>query len=145
MKKIIMGAVVVILVVSANLVFAGPGARGGRDRDRFILDSLNLTAEQIEKVRVLKEAYLKEKEPLRNQMFSKRMELKLLWMQLKPDPAKIKSKQKEIHDLKWKLKVKRTDYRLAFRKILTSEQLSKYILLEHDRRRGKRKGGRRGR
>ena len=145
MKKIMFVAIGVMLFASANLVLAGSGHRRGRDHDRYMLDSLNLTVEQIEKVRVLRESYLKAKDPLRNQMVSKRTELKLLWMQLKPDPAKIKSKQKEVHDLRWQLQLKRTDYRLAFREILTPEQLSKHILFKHDRKRSKRKGGRRGR
>jgi len=144
MKKIMFIAIGVMLIAGANWVLAGPGDQKGRDR--YMLDSLNLTVEQTEKVRVLRESYLKAKDPLRNQMFSKRAELKLLWMQLKPNPAEIKSKQKEIHDLRWQLQLKRTDYRLAFREILTPEQLSKYILLEHDRNRVKRKEtGRRGR
>ena len=145
MKKIMFIAIGVMLFACANLVLAGPGDRKGRDRDQYMSDSLNLTAEQTEKIRVLRESYLKAKDPLRNQMFSKRAELKLLWMQLKPDPAKIKSRQKEIHDLRWQLQLKRTDYRLAFREILTPEQLSKYILFEQDRKRAKRKEGRRGR
>jgi Spy/CpxP family protein refolding chaperone len=142
MGKKICVAALVLLVCSANYVFAESGTKGGRDRDGSILDSLKLTPDQIEKVRKLRESYLKDKEPLRNQLFSKRMELKLLWMQTTSDPAKIKSKQKEIHDLKWKLKLKRTDYRLAFRAILTPEQLSKYIILKHDRKRRKKKGRR---
>ena len=145
MKKRMFIAIGVMLFGSANLVLAGPSDRRGRNHNRYMLDSLNLTVEQIEKVRVLRESYLKAKDPLRNQMFSKRTELKLLWMQLKPDPAKIKSKQKEVHDLRWQLQLKRTDYRLAFREILTPEQLSKHILFEHDRKRTKKKKGRRGR
>ena len=140
MKKIILAAFLVLLVVTISLANAGPGGRGGRDRDNFILESLNLNAAQMEKARSLRVSCLKEKEPLRNQLYSLRMELKLLWMQTQADPVKIKSTQKEIHDLKWKLKEKRTDYRLAFRGILTPEQLSKYILLKNDRKRGKGKG-----
>lgn len=145
MKRIVFIAALMMVFAAANPVFAGPGGRGGFDLNGSMLDSLNLTPEQMEKVRVLRESYLKEKEPFRNQLFTKRMELKLLWMQTKAEPAKIRSKQKEIHDLRWKLKEKRTNHRLAFRNILTPEQLSKYILLTHDRKRSKKKKGRRGR
>ena len=145
MKKIMFIAIGVMLFACANLVLAGPGDRKGRDRDQYMLDSLNLTVEQMEKIRVLRESYMRAKNPLQNQMFSKRAELKLLWMQTKADSEKIKSMQKEIHDLKWQLKIKRTDYQLAFRDILNPEQLSKYILLKQDRKRVKKKKGRQGR
>ena len=142
MKKIIRAAFLVLLVVTIGPASAGPGGERGRDHDQFILNSLNLDAAQKEKVRRLRASYLKEKEPLRTQLYSMRMELKLLWMQIPADPVKIKSKQKEIHDLKWKLKEKITDYHLAFREILTPEQLSKYVLLKHDLKRRKGKGKR---
>jgi Spy/CpxP family protein refolding chaperone len=139
MKKISLIAVLIIFIFSAAFVLAEPQGMRGRGRETYLLTSLNLTPEQTEKVRKLREAYQKAKIPLRNQMFNKRMELKLLWMQLKPDPEKIRTKQKEIHDLRWLLKEKHTDYRLAFRNILNQEQLSTYIILEQDRQRHKRK------
>jgi Spy/CpxP family protein refolding chaperone len=145
MKKIVSMVVLILFVASANLAAAGPGGRGDRGRDALILEGLNLTPEQMEKIRVLKASYLKEREPLRNQLYTKRMELKLLWMQTKPEAEKIKSKQKEIHDLKWQLIEKRRDHRLAFREVLTPEQLSKYILLAPDRKKSKKKKGSRGR
>jgi len=145
MKRIVFIAILVTVFAVANPVFAGPGGRGGLGLNGFMLDSLNLTPEQMEKVRTLRESHLQKTEPLRNQVFNKRTELKLLWMQLKPDPESIKAKQKEIQKLRWQLKEKRTDYQLAFRNILTSDQLSKYILSSQDRKRIKKKKGRRGR
>ena len=132
--------VFILLLALALPLMADSGPRGKRDgkRDALILDSLNLKAEQTDKILKLKAAYLKEKDPLRSRLFNNWMELKLLWMQTKLDPDKIKSKQKEIHDLKWQLTVKRTEYRLAFRKILTPEQLSKYIVLKHEKKSGRK-------
>lgn len=136
MKKISIITVFIFLVASAFPLMADSGHRSKRygERDALILDSLNLNAEQTDKILNLKAAYLKEKDPLRSRLFNKWMELKLLWMQTKPDPDKIKSKQKEIHDLKWQLTDKRTEYRLAFRNILTPEQLSTYIVLKHEKK-----------
>ena len=131
----------VIIAVTAGLVLATSRGMKAEEGD-FLFDRLNLTAEQKEKIRVLKESYLKDKEPIRNQLYSRRMELRLLWLQTKPDPDKIKAKQKEIHDLKWEQQIKRTDYHLAFRDILTPEQLAKYIALEHDSKQGKGKSKR---
>ena len=143
MKKICIIMVILLLAVSSVSVMADsgrPDKRWGK-RGALILDSLDLNAEQTEKVLNLKTAYLKEKDPIRSRLFNKRTELKLLWMQAKPEPDKIKSKQKEIHDLKWQLTVKRTEYRLAFRNILTPEQLSKYLVLKQEKR-SRRKGRR---
>jgi len=136
MKKISIIMAFILLAASALPLMATSDYRGKRDaeRDALILDSLNLNAEQTDKILNLKAAYLKEKDPLRSRLFNKWMELKLLWMQAKPDPEKIKSKQKEIHDLKWQLTIKRTEYRLAIRNILTPEQLSKYIVLKHEKK-----------
>jgi Spy/CpxP family protein refolding chaperone len=142
MKKVIFIASLVLLVATAGTADAGPGGYRGGTQDGFILDSLELSAVQMERVRGLKASYLQEKEPLRARLYTLRMQLKLLWLQTKADPVKIKAKQKEIHDLKWQLREKRTDYRLAFREILTPEQLSKYILLKQDRKHKKRKGQR---
>ena len=139
MKKIYFIVVLLFLFAASGLVMAGPRGGGGGERDVLLLGSLNLTAEQIEKIRILRESYRKEDEPLRNRLFGMRMALKLLWMQLKPDSGKIRSLQKEIHNLKWQLQEKRTDYRLAFRDILTPEQLSRYIVLKDGRKRGIRK------
>jgi len=93
--------------------------RGGCDRDGIILGRLNLTPGQMEKIRLLKESYQNDRIPIQNQVFNKRLEIKILWMQLKPDLESIKTKQKEIQNLRWQLKEKCTDYRLAFRNILT--------------------------
>jgi len=142
MRKIMSAAFLVLLAVIIGSASAGPREARQQDYDHFILESLNLSAAQMEKVRSLRAAYLKEKEPLRTRLYSLRMELKLLWMQTQADPVKIKSKQKEVHDLKWQLKEKTTDYRLAFREILTPEQLSKYIVLQHDFKHRKGKGKR---
>jgi Spy/CpxP family protein refolding chaperone len=119
-----------------------------------MLACLNLTGEQSEKIRVLYESLQKDVLPLRKQAFNIRAELKLLWLQTTPNAQEIKAKQKALHDLKWQMREKRTDYRLAFRKILTPEQLSKYLALKlskgdrswhgkgHHRRHGRSLGGR---
>ena len=132
MKKLSILATLVLLFASATLVMADPGSKGGKMEHRWmmedsILSSLNLTAEQIEKIRVLRESFQNDTTPLRTQKYERKAELRLLWMQMNLDPEKIKAKQKELHNLRWQLKEKTTDYRLAFRDILTPEQLSKFL------------------
>ena len=147
-----------ILVVSVLMMFALSGlalARqsenmdcpkgGDRAMKQMMTCDLNLTPEQTEKVQALKESFHKDIAPLNNRKFQCRTELKLLWMQEKPDVEKIKAKQKELHDLKGQIMEKEMDYRLSFRSILTHEQLTKYLVRNSEGRCGPHgKNGRHG-
>jgi Spy/CpxP family protein refolding chaperone len=109
--------------------FGNPGFAVDHDG---ILSKLDLTEEQMNKIRSLRESFYKDTTPLRTQIFEKRAELRLLWMQTELDVEKIKAKEKEIHDLIWQVFKKTTDFRLKFRSLLTSEQLSKFLALGGD-------------
>lgn len=132
MKKKIFILSVAVLFATAGFTLARQPQKEGcpkRDwvADHTMLSSLNLTPEQTEKVRSLTESFHRDMAPLRDQKFQCKTELKLLWMQMESDVEKIRAKQKELHDLKWQAMEKITDYRLSFRKMLTPEQLSKYL------------------
>jgi len=134
MKRISLLAALVLLLVSAALVMAGAGNRERSMKtmwgmDDSLLSKLALTPEQLERVRILDESYQKDIAPLRSQFFEKRTELRLLWREIKPDSAKIKALEREIHDLMGQLREKSTDYRLAFRDMLTPEQVGKFVAL----------------
>lgn len=88
---------------------------------------LNLNFEQTEKIREINLKYENDVSILRFQLFERNTELRLMWMQLKPDEKKIKLKLKEIHDLKLKIKERETDYWLAYRALLTPKQLSQFL------------------
>ncbi len=126
MKKTIILATLFLFVASANMAMAQPKGKGAGIGARTI-SNLNLTADQYEKIRAMREAHMKEMIPVRTQLYSKRAELRLLWMQTNPDAAKIKAKQKELSKLREQVQEKNTDLRLAFRTILTPEQLSQYL------------------
>ena len=83
---------------------------------------LNLTPEQTQKLQTLREGFFKETIPLRNEMMTKRLELRTLWSQPKPDQEKILGKQREVNALRAQLQEKATKYRLEGRSILTPEQ-----------------------
>ena len=132
MKKISVIAAFLLVVASATLVMAGPRGKGNRGGEGWreapaALASLNLTAEQSEKIRALRESLLKEVTPIRVQLLSKRTEMRLLWIQTKLDPDKIRATQREARDLMGQMQEKRTDFRLSFRNILTPEQTSKLL------------------
>ena len=95
MKKVSMVfAAVLISTALASAAFAfGPGGGWGRghggrhcynpgDGPLSAAAQLNLTAEQTEKIKALRDAHLKDVTPLSDTRFCKRSELKLLWLQL---------------------------------------------------------------
>ena len=82
----------------------------------------SLSAEQSAKLKELREQHQKEVLPLRNELISKRVELRSLWLQANPDEAKSKAKQHEITELENKLQEKMTEHRLESQKVLTPEQ-----------------------
>jgi Spy/CpxP family protein refolding chaperone len=107
----------------------GPHAGGARSAGSGLWKALNLTPEQMQKMQALRESFLKEKIPFRNELMLKRMELRGLWMQTNFDEAKILARQKEINALRAQLGEKVTKNRLEIRKILTPEQQAKLINL----------------
>ncbi|MCK9365323.1 MAG: Spy/CpxP family protein refolding chaperone [Syntrophales bacterium] len=99
----------------------GPGGYGMMDPAR----GLDLTAEQTAKINALREAHLKDIQPLQAQLYAKNGELRNLWLAKTPDQEKILALQKEGRNLRDQLTDKLTAYRLEARKILTPEQLAK--------------------
>jgi Spy/CpxP family protein refolding chaperone len=146
MKKFIGIAVCLLVAASATWAMAGPWARAGWDSDKWCpgaaqLSTLNLSAEQSEKVRGLREAFIKETTPIRNELFTKKAELQLLWMKTTPDAEKIRATQKDVHLLIGQMQEKTTDFRLAFRNLLTPEQTGQLLAQDLGRGPGS-KGGR---
>jgi len=132
MKRISVLSAVLLIMGVAAMAMAEPRGMGRWDRgsgsmELGMLNSVNLTPEQSEKILTLKKAYFTDVQPLRSDMFNKRAELRLLWLQTTPDAAKIKATQDAIWDLRKKVQDKRTDFRLALRKILTPEQITKIL------------------
>lgn len=144
MKKLSMVFLVVLIataLASTTFVYGWGGgwgrghARGacaggpGDDGEIQAIPGLGLTAEQTAKIGDLREAHLKDIKPLRDKMFSKRGELKLLWLQKTPDREKITAVQKEIGSLRDQMQDKMTSHRLAMLNILTPEQRTKFQAL----------------
>ena len=84
----------------------------------------NLTADQSTQIQALRDAFLKEIQPLQQDLWTKRTDLRTLWSDPKTDPAAITAKQKEMWDLQSKLQEKATNLGLSIRKLLTPEQLA---------------------
>jgi len=131
MKKLmvtVMALTVTAVIASTALAFGpgrgpgyGPCGRGDYEGYR----GLNLTAEQKTKINELRDAHFKDVKPLRDQMFTKRDELRKLWLEPNPDQAKITAAQKEMRAVRDQMQDKMTAFRLDASKVLTQEQREK--------------------
>jgi len=139
MKKlstVFVAVLIVAALASTNFAYGWDGGWGrgqgrgacydqGNAGDISAASQLNLTTEQTEKIKALREAHLKDIKPLQDKMFSKRGDLRLLWLQTSPNQAKITAVQKEIRSLRDQIQDKRTNQRLAVFNVLTPEQKTK--------------------
>ncbi len=129
-------ALLTIAALTASAFAFGPGWGRGYGRghhgegdcygaDLTAAPGLNLTTEQTAKINALREVHLKDVKPIQDKMFSKRGDLRLLWLQKNPDQEKIVQTQKEIRTLRDQMQDKKDNYRLKMFKVLTPEQKEK--------------------
>ena len=71
--------------------------------------------------------------PLQEQMFTKRDEIRKLWLEPNPDQAKILAAQKEMRTLRDQMEDKTTAFCLEAAKILTPEQKEKIKFIDQCR------------
>lgn len=104
MKKLLtVMAVLVLAVAVAVPSFAYRGWRGHGDgpcADVTKVPGLNLTVEQKAKLTDMQAAHLKDIKPLRDQLYSKKGNLRLLWLEKNLDQAKITALDKEIRAIR---------------------------------------------
>jgi hypothetical protein len=79
---------VTVMPASASRYGRGPGAVHGYGKDITAIPDLNLTVEQKAQITSLRETFFKDIKPLRDKLFSKRGDLKLLWKDKNPNQAK---------------------------------------------------------
>jgi protein CpxP len=146
MKKVTLTVMAVLFVAAvATSAFAfgwgrgpgyGPCARGDSQGPA----GLSLTAEQTAKIKEMREAQWKEMKPLQEQMFTKRDEIRKLWLEPNPDQAKITAAQKEMRSFRDQMEDRMTAYRLEAAKVLTPEQREKIGSFGQGRGSGRRSG-----
>ena len=102
-KTIIFGlGLVLSLALVATVAMAwgpgfGPGFGRGFGGPAFGSPPIpNLTSEQSAQIQALRDAFLKEIEPLQNDLWTKWTEIQTLWTDPKADPAAIIAKQKIV-------------------------------------------------
>jgi len=84
---------------------------------------LNLTQEQIGKMRELRKSFWADTHDLRYDIKMKRVEVRKLFTDPKTDEATLLAKEKELNGLKLKLMDKKAEMKVELRKILTPDQI----------------------
>ena len=87
--------------------------------------NMNLTDDQKAQLQSRHDAFMAEMNPLRDELFSKKMELRELWTKADPSQAEISAKQQEIREIQSRMQEKATEYQLECRQMLTPEQREK--------------------
>jgi len=87
-----------------------------------MVNALELTDEQVIQLDNIKRDYLKLITPVQTELFGKRAEMRLLWIEPVLDEKKIISKQEKINELINILKMNDIKYKLSYNKILTPMQ-----------------------
>jgi Spy/CpxP family protein refolding chaperone len=138
-KTLIVGSCVILaLALVATVALAwGPGfgpmfGRGFGGPANGVPPIPDLTAEQSAQIQALRDGFLKEIEPLREELYTKGTELRSLWSSPNLDAAAVTAKQKEISGLQAKLQGKGTTLGLEIRKVLTPEQLAQVPAFSQD-------------
>ena len=125
-KKLGILVVAMVLVASSAWAFRGGCGMGpGYGMNPYVASTLNLTEDQQTQIKEKQEVFLEEINPLRDKLFSKRMELRNLWAKANPDQAAISEKQQEIQAIQNEIQEKATQYQLDCRQFLTAEQQEK--------------------
>jgi len=125
----------------------GRGGPHGQETDVTVAAALELTSEQAAQIRTLRQAHLADVGPLRDRIWTKRQELRALWLEMSPDREKIEAAQSELNKLRTQMHEKRLGYYRAVMAILTPEQQEKLrsVVQEQPLRHGPRRGmGHRG-
>ncbi len=133
MRRILVAlATAIAMLLGTSQVYAHregppPDGRGMHAHEKwFHEEGMSLTPEQKAKVEDLHRSFLKENAQLIGSLVTKRLELRSLWTDPKAEDKAIMDKEKELSALRAQIKDKAFQMRLAFRKLLTPEQLANW-------------------
>ncbi len=127
MKKTIIAISLIMSLLMVSQVMAW-GPRNGNSAMNGMgmgwMSNLNLTQDQKVKLAELRQNMMKETTTTRSKLAALRIEIRTLFTQQNADEEKLKAMHSEMLTLQKKLQEKRFTYRLAMRKILTTQQLA---------------------
>jgi len=117
------------LAITATLAREPGLGRTPGTEEKFGCPDLPILGEkQFHKVEAFQESFLKEIEPLQNDLLKKTTELRILGLSPDSDPATVEVKEKEIRDLQKKVWEKSAHHRGEIWKILNPEQRAQFDL-----------------
>ena len=133
MKKALM--IMGVLVVSAALVVSAyafqTDEKPGCHKKFGFKKYLNLSDEQLAKMKDLRNSFNNDTRDLRYNLAIKRLEMRKLFTDPKTDDAALFAKQKEISKIRQQLSDKKAQMKIEWRKILTPEQITKLDKMPH--------------
>ena len=110
--------------LSSDAMAQGRGPRGGGPGRGFA--ALGISPEQKQQIDQLREAAVKQAEPLRAQLEAKWREMQQLWKADRPDKGAIVRKHGELNAIRDKQQNIWIDFRLQVHSLLTPEQRAKW-------------------
>ena len=134
-KAIIALGLVVVMFWGVSYVYAqeqgDPARHGGMHGEKSWGQGkrLNLTPEQKAKFQEMRRKFVMENAQLIGGLMAKRLELRSLWTDPKVDSKTILVKEKELRDLKNRMKDKIVQFKLEARNSLTPEQIEKFGMM----------------
>ncbi|MGB9791208.1 MAG: Spy/CpxP family protein refolding chaperone [Thermacetogeniaceae bacterium] len=128
-KKFLTIATILILALGiAGAAFAatsgGTSSATTNNQWRSPLQDLNLTDDQLSKLRELRTDFFNKTQEIRNELQKKMFELSNLYLSNNPDQTQIEAKRAEIENLQNKLYEMRKQSSQELSSILTKEQLA---------------------
>ncbi len=97
-------------------------------------ETLDLTDAQKDQIRAMNQSFIDENGQLREQLYARHQEMRQLWSETDPDQEKIIAKQREIDEIKNRLRDNATQHRMKMRtEVLTGEQREKLSQMMKDR------------
>jgi len=93
--------------------------------EQNLIKYLDLTDEQINKIKELRDKYYGKLKDLRDKLQDAVFSLRQLQLQRQPDKTQIEEKRKEISNIRKEINDTLKEYWKEFKEILTKEQLSK--------------------
>ncbi|MDY0040428.1 MAG: Spy/CpxP family protein refolding chaperone [Desulforhabdus sp.] len=129
MKKLLVVITAMMLLLVSGQAFARHGKGDGKRGMDWYAAELGLTEEQKTQMQAKRDAFKTSIAPLRDELISKKQEMKQLWAVADPDEAAIMVKFREINELRTQIKEKAIQYKLERRELLTPEQKVKAAAL----------------
>lgn len=126
--KLVLGVLLTVSLIY-HAVFAQPvtRVRPWREETRCMKAAdLNLSSDQMKNLDLINQTYARETRVLRNEMFSKRMELRELLTNPNVKVETIQLKNSELVEVRSKLDERAIEYLVKLRSLLTQEQLRRW-------------------